>query len=311
MCRGRVALVVLFLAFLLSVTPPSFGQEKGEKPNPARELAEYLKGKGYSRVPLITGDNNMTLVEVPIDGKTFTLLLDTGASNTILTTEAVKAKKLKTEPAGVQLTSVAGINQTETKLNGVLVSGLALGNVKADTLLMFLTEKPFALSNPTDDKPKTCDGVLGADVLELFSGVIDYGDRSLYVIDPLEREKGLQGKWRAMSAELGGVADAADGVYSTATLSVEKDRAKLTLGDTTWDMKLTLGSASLKLKRMGLKGDDGKTGFSFIYKLDGDELVVCGQFYGEKALGLPTEIKSTKDNGFGVIKFRREKPEKK
>jgi clan AA aspartic protease (TIGR02281 family) len=140
-------------------------------PAPDSPEACTLQHRGEAAVTL---DGAAPLVQVTIDGKPATLVLDTGATTTLLTDDAVQRLGLQTRQIGTA--TVQGVGG-ESKAVVVQVKRLQLGNV-------MLTDQPiiiasFPLRGYHGAAP---DGLLGASTLEKFDVDIDlpHGKLGLY-----------------------------------------------------------------------------------------------------------------------------------
>ena len=107
----------------------------------------------------VTFHGNQPLVQVAIDGTMVTLLLDTGAERSLLSTAAMQRLRLPEDPA--RSTTLRGIGGSSTHRNAVVRRLQIGGNVLAD---QSLAVAPFALRG----FPVPVDGLLGGDVLANF-----------------------------------------------------------------------------------------------------------------------------------------------
>jgi uncharacterized protein (TIGR03067 family) len=123
--------------------------------------------------------------------------------------------------------------------------------------------------------------------------------------DDAKDSAALQGTWLPAAAELGGK-PFPDEIRKTIKLVVKEDKYTVTVGT-----KLDKGSVKLnssaKPKRMDITSSEGpnkdKT-FKAIYEIDGDTLKVCYELAGGD---YPTEFKSTEENGWYLVKYKKEK----
>ena len=286
-------------------------QEKPTPRQPSGTVGEVLLRAGYAKVPLASPTKPLVLIEVEIGGKPFRFLLDTGASRTVVCAPSMKAARINLPITDEKATVAWGIDGKNTTGKLVQVDALVLRGVKSAPFQAFLLDKPLTCDNSDLANPKNCDGVLGGDLLDYFAAVVDYGDLALYIIDPVERESGLQGEWSCGSLVIEGLPQKEE-TLKLWGLNILGKRVDFRAAEHFRNLKLTLSSLSVSPRQMKWPIDE-KAGFHWIYKLEQDTLTLCGQVTGEKVLSMPTEFKSTKENGYIVITFKRvvaEKPKK-
>jgi uncharacterized protein (TIGR03067 family) len=121
--------------------------------------------------------------------------------------------------------------------------------------------------------------------------------------DKKKDEDKIQGTWQAVSMERSGK-KAPDEDVKVFKIVFGPD-GKLTVNTPKKEVKGTYQlDATKKVKEITLKGEDGKT-IQAIYKLDGDELTICGVEDGEG--DRPTEFTTKADNKSHLLVFKREK----
>ncbi len=120
---------------------------------------------GAPAVP-IRLEAGLVFAEVRIDGQgPFTFILDTGATETVLTPRTARALGLRTQPV------------TATQATGV-VRSLAAGAAEVRDLRVFVFDPPQALSLRLDHG-LDYHGLLGCSFLERFVTTLDYGARQV------------------------------------------------------------------------------------------------------------------------------------
>jgi len=150
----------------------------------SQNLASFLAGRGFTRVPMRLNANGHFDVEGALNGHATRFLVDTGSANTLIDTQvAVKSgtgvTALTGYGAGAAGNLAEGVNRTGVK-------ELAIGNFKlanAEVVVAhvsgdILLSKSAAESNA---------GVLGQDYLATNFAVIDTGGRALYMRRPDSR----------------------------------------------------------------------------------------------------------------------------
>ena len=143
-------------------------------------LAEWLAGQGYDRVDLKRSAVGHFEIEAQVNGNPVHMIIDTGASHTVL--DAGVAKGL-----GVTVTPVKG------EAKGPCMSGTMgpLGDARLDELRLdaFTMESLSVAVLDLSDTNTALDqagstaigGILGADFLHRTAAVIEYADKRLYL----------------------------------------------------------------------------------------------------------------------------------
>jgi clan AA aspartic protease (TIGR02281 family) len=142
-------------------------------PSPATLAA--ARGVVHGPVPLHLGPSHV-LVQAVLNGQEpVTLLLDTGASHTLLTPAI--ARRLGLSPTADAPT------KTLTRADGqlhtvplVICKTIAVGEVVVEQLPVGITD--------VDPKAPTVEGLLGVDFLARFTVTLDYGNRQLWLAAP-------------------------------------------------------------------------------------------------------------------------------
>ena len=141
-------------------------------------LTEFLEQNGYTRVPLSRSGIGHFHTDGTLNGRPISVLVDTGAGSTVFSLDI--AREL-----GLRLTKLemrgGGAGAAQLDVYGIREARFRLGKImpKVGTLLaMDLTHVNQAASLR---RSGPIDAVLGGDVLEAHSAVIDYGSSSLYL----------------------------------------------------------------------------------------------------------------------------------
>lgn len=146
--------------------------------NTMASLREFLLAKGYTRIKLNTTHTNHLELKASINGIKGSFILDTGASSSCIGLEFLTYFKLLSEESEV-LAAGAGATDMVTQLskdNTVKISTWQKAGI--DIVLFDLTHVNTALEN---HKAHPVHGILGADILNLGKGVIDYQYSCLYL----------------------------------------------------------------------------------------------------------------------------------
>lgn len=141
-------------------------------------LREFLLEKGYTRIKLKATPTNHLELKASINGIKGSFILDTGASSSCIGLEYVDHFKLLSEDSEV-LAAGAGATDMITRLskhNTVKINTWKREGI--DIVLFDLTHVNTALKN---HKAQPIHGILGADILNLGKGMIDYQYSCLYL----------------------------------------------------------------------------------------------------------------------------------
>ncbi|HVF51715.1 MAG TPA: retropepsin-like aspartic protease [Pyrinomonadaceae bacterium] len=141
-------------------------------------LVEFLMQNGFARIPLSRSGVGHFHTEGRLNGRPVAVLIDTGAASSVFSFDVAREM-------GLPLTKLpmygGGAGAAKLEIHQIQEAQFVIGDItpKARALLtMDLSHVNQALalkgSSPID-------AVLGVDVLEAHSAVIDYGSSSLYL----------------------------------------------------------------------------------------------------------------------------------
>jgi len=147
-------------------------------------LANFLVGRGFTRVPMRLNANQHFDVQGALNGHSTRFIVDTGSATTLIDTQvAVKSgtgvTALTGYGAGGAGGLVEGVNRTDVK-------ELAIGNFKLANagVVVAHVSRDILLSNSTAESNA---GVLGQEYLSSNFAVIDVGGMALYLRHPDSR----------------------------------------------------------------------------------------------------------------------------
>ncbi len=140
-------------------------------------LVEFLKQNGYTQIPLSRSGVGHFHIEGLLNGHPVTVLVDTGADSTIFSLDLVREMNFTTTRLGLG----AGAGSAELEFHEVHDASFVIGSispkVRAHLAMDFSTvNQALAAAGSTP-----VDAILGIDVLDAHSAVIDYGSNSLYL----------------------------------------------------------------------------------------------------------------------------------
>ncbi|MEN0055312.1 MAG: aspartyl protease family protein [Mucilaginibacter sp.] len=130
------------------------------------------------------------LIEVTLFGKTFIMVLDTGASKTALDrTTLFEANETTSILASDRLSTGLGTNSMESFT--ATISGMFIGDAAiADFEVAVLDLSTINIAYSQMGHPHVL-GVLGGDILMKYKAVIDYGKHLLKLTKPRSNKRGL------------------------------------------------------------------------------------------------------------------------
>jgi predicted aspartyl protease len=143
-----------------------------------QDLAVFLTRQGYAQVPMVrlpTGHFSLTGTANTIP---FDLIIDTGASHTLIDVERARRFDLETEDRGGRATGLGGSGQPVEagRLDNVEIGALRFESIPVTVLDLSQVNR---LLRSMGREP--VDGIIGADVLMAQQAVIDYGSLSVYL----------------------------------------------------------------------------------------------------------------------------------
>jgi predicted aspartyl protease len=156
----------------------------GRSPAVSQDIANFLSGRGFTRIPMRLNANHHFDVEGALNGHSTRFIVDTGSANTLIDTQAaVKSGTGVTALTGYGADGAGGLVQG---VNRTGVKDLAIGNFKlanAEVVVAHVS-KDILLSNSAAESNA---GVLGQEYLSSNFAVIDVGGLALYLRHPDSR----------------------------------------------------------------------------------------------------------------------------
>lgn len=141
-------------------------------------LDKVLKKKKYTKIKLKKIATNHLELKAKINGVKGRFILDTGASNSCVSLDAVANFNLLTEETETKAAG-AGATDMDTKLSKNNKLQIESWKTKKFNLVLFdLSHVNTAL---IQHKAKEVDGIIGADILQKGKAIIDYSQNALYL----------------------------------------------------------------------------------------------------------------------------------
>lgn len=172
--RKMVLMLVLPLTFL--GCRPSSGQSAAEAAG-GQNLEGWLTGQGYTGVPMVRLPTGHFSVAGMVDDVELDMIIDTGASHSVIDVARAERFGLATEDRGGRAT---GVGMPSQSVESGRLENVRIGPLRFETInvsVLDLSEVNRILSRMGNDP---IDGILGADVLMARRAVIDYGSLTLY-----------------------------------------------------------------------------------------------------------------------------------
>lgn len=173
MAHLRMTLVAAFVVLACRAGPPP-----GSPQVPELSLDTTLTASGYLAVPLVKTSSGQLLVKSEINGVPAMLVLDSGASVTVLDLSARQTFSLSNlEASSIPAFGVGTVSTAAIASVGTLVIG-PLHFEDRPTLLVDLGQLTKVMGLMSGQHVH---GVLGQDVLETHDAIIDFRRRVLYL----------------------------------------------------------------------------------------------------------------------------------
>jgi len=144
-----------------------------------QDLASFLARQGFSQVPMTRLATGHFAVEGTAGSVPFDLIIDTGASHTLIDQQRAARFDLLTEDRGASATGVGGtVNQ---RIGTGRLGNVVIGPVRFDSLSVRVLDLSHVNGVLRNMGSRPVDGIIGADLLTAQHAVIDYGGLSVYL----------------------------------------------------------------------------------------------------------------------------------
>ena len=144
---------------------------KGPDSTTTRRLSDFLARRGFTRIPMRFDERHHLAIDAALNGHPTRLIVDTGASTTLLASSVARASAVSLSPLKIRIRdSVAGI--VPIKIGHV--QQLTLGNLQipnAEVVVANIAKEGGA-------------GLLGEEYLSWNFGIVDVGGMNLYLRPP-------------------------------------------------------------------------------------------------------------------------------
>ncbi|WP_196890288.1 retropepsin-like aspartic protease [Aureivirga sp. CE67] len=170
--KRKLLLILCFTTLFLSCKTVSTHS------NYSNDLEKILTKNDFVKVPLKKGITGHIIVEVYINNIKSKMILDTGASNTVIEIKQKDNFKMQTKKSEIFATGVGG-NELKTFIsanNKLKFGDLSFENVQF--ILMDLDHVNNALKMLGSEEVS---GIIGGDILLENNAIIDYKNLTLYI----------------------------------------------------------------------------------------------------------------------------------
>jgi Aspartyl protease len=141
-------------------------------------LKSLLTDKGYVFFKLQKALSNHFVINAKINGVKGRFIIDTGASNSCVGIEEIALFTLNLEQTDKKATGAGSTNiNTQIAPDNTLI----LKRFKIAPLTLVVLDLSHINTALTEHKTLPINGIIGADVLEKYKGVIDYQYKALYL----------------------------------------------------------------------------------------------------------------------------------
>ncbi len=175
--RGWCALVILMMCL-----PWASEAQSASYPvrleNGSQGLDDYLGPRGYAVLPLRRQTGPHLEVVARINGVPGHFLVDTGAQITVVHTASLAKFKLSSVKTGVRVYGAVG--GPGEQIQAALANRLQIGPCEASPFLLGVSDLSALNAGRPGRNPGQFDGIIGADVLQTFSFVIDCAGLQLF-----------------------------------------------------------------------------------------------------------------------------------
>ncbi len=141
-------------------------------------LADTLQQSGFARIPLTRSGVGHFHAEGALNGRKVSVLLDTGAENTVVHLDLVKELGLKTEALSAM---GGGAGSAALTVYNLPDAKLTVGDVVPHTRMILGMDLSHVNEALARTGVSSVEVILGADVFEAHAAIIDYGSSSLYL----------------------------------------------------------------------------------------------------------------------------------
>ena len=144
-------------------------------------LAEFLEAQGYTAVQMTKNIVGHFELAAHVNGREAIMLVDTGASGTVIARESVARLELETTESDVK---AGGIGTSEHSVALAELETLTLQSLSVHSWPIRIIDMSHVNLALERHGGRAVDGVIGGDLLSARSAIIDYPRATLYLAEP-------------------------------------------------------------------------------------------------------------------------------
>ena len=141
-------------------------------------LKSFLIEKGYSFFKLQKAYSNHFVINAKINGVKGRFIVDTGASNSCVGLEEIGLFNLSLEETNKK---AAGAGSTNIKTQIASQNTLKIKQFKITNLTLVVIDLTHINTALIEHKTNPINGIIGADILKKYKGIIDYEYKALFL----------------------------------------------------------------------------------------------------------------------------------
>ena len=157
-------------------------------------MASAFDRRGFQAIPMQVSDGMNLYVNGSINGEAAKLMVDTGSFATLLHRSFVRRMNIPTQKTSYRS---AAVNLKQRRVSVAHIRKLSVGSVSFSSKNVGVVDLEGLMDRELLDGKPPVAGLLGAEILNHHHGVIDFGNRTLY----LQRESSPEPNKRATAAD--------------------------------------------------------------------------------------------------------------
>ena len=147
-------------------------------PTETEPLSAFLVARGYAPIPLARNVVGHFEVEARVNGQPLRLLLDTGASRTVLDVNAAVQLGLNLEASEQQ---AGGVGTATQAVQLATAASFDLGSLSLGSRPLAIIDLSHVSQALSGHGGNAIDGAIGGDILRDHDGIIEYTAATLYL----------------------------------------------------------------------------------------------------------------------------------
>lgn len=141
-------------------------------------LENFLVNNGYTVINLKKSIVGHFEVDVALNGNNVLMLLDTGASKSVLHNETAASLGLLLKQ---ESNCGGGLGTSKAIVNSTIIDELKIGSIMIKSFPLYIMDFSHPIKGIEGRGGNKIDGVIGADILEPRSAIIEYNESKLYL----------------------------------------------------------------------------------------------------------------------------------